>query len=92
MNFKGSNKEYKTTTNKRVFKICHFAQQDMCCLACSKRRRRKYYRIFEYGDKKFVRTPNWKLVSKNRKQWMKKPIKFSKSKIIYNNSFTDITW
>lgn len=35
-----------------------------------------------------IRYPNWKLVSKNRKQWMKKPIKFkSKDRHYWDRSF-----
>ena len=88
MNFKRDNREYKTTTNKKVYKICHFAHADMCCLACTNRRRRKFYHIFENSHRRSVRNPSWKLVSKNRKQWMKKPIKISKTKW----GFSDITW
>ena len=40
-----------------------------------------------------TRFPNWKLVSKNRKQWMKKPTKFEYH---YSNwserVYIDITW
>jgi len=32
-----------------------------------------------------TRYPNWKLVSKNRKQWIKKPIKTIKTNGWYNN-------
>jgi hypothetical protein len=40
-----------------------------------------------------TRYPNWKLVSKNSKQWMKKPIKIKKKYYGgYQRIFIDITW
>ena len=36
----------------------------------------KWYGI--YSESKTFRYPSWKLVSKNEKQWLKKPIKFKK--------------
>jgi len=37
--------------------------------------------------------PNWKLVSKNRKQWMKKPMVIIKEKSLWsNNVYIDIKW
>lgn len=47
----------------------------------------------DYGKPKFgkFRHPNWKLVSKNKKQWIKKPIKY-KTKINWIYKFTEIVW
>ena len=46
-----------------------------------------------YGGFENTRFPNWKLVSKNRKQWMKKQIVITKEKSRWNNNFyIDITW
>ena len=40
-----------------------------------------------------TRFPNWKLVSKNRKQWMKKPMRIKSGKLRWNNNtYIDITW
>lgn len=40
-----------------------------------------------------TRFPNWKLVSKNRKQWMKKPIVITKEKSRWTkNVYIDIKW
>ena len=37
--------------------------------------------------------PNWKLVSKNRKQWMKKPVKFVEIHFNWRRTkYIDITW
>jgi len=46
-----------------------------------------------YGGFEEIRYPNWKLVSKNRKQWMKKPTKITKEKNRWNNrEYVNITW
>jgi hypothetical protein len=42
----------------------------------------------ENVDKFKIRYPNWKLVSKNRKQWMKKPINISEEKCRWNKDRT----
>ena len=47
------------------------------------------------GKRKGTNTkyPNWKLVSKNSKQWMQKPIKIIASKSRWNNNtYIDIKW
>ena len=63
---------------------------------------RKWYGGWEYDDMETccgkrkgrnTRYPNWKLVSKNRKQWMKKPVKYEvKTTRISNRIYIDITW
>jgi len=37
-----------------------------------------------------VRYPNWKLVSKNKKQWMKKTIKVKKSNLKYFDDYFEL--
>lgn len=40
-----------------------------------------------------IRYPNWKLVSKNRKQWMGKSIKIvEENRIQHKRTYIDITW
>lgn len=40
-----------------------------------------------------TRYPNWKLVSKNRKQWMKKPMAITRKKSLWNNNvYIYIKW
>lgn len=43
-----------------------------------------------------IKHPSWKLVSKNRKQWMKKPIKFIYDTYVKNSGYIgssiDINW
>lgn len=62
----------------------------------------KWYGGFIYDDmetcggkRKGTNTtyPNWKLVSKNRKQWMKKPMMITKEKSRWNNGiYVTIKW
>jgi len=47
------------------------------------------------GKRKGINTrfPNWKLVSRNRKQWMKKPMVVTKEKTPWNNNiYIGIKW
>ena len=50
----------------------------------------KWYGGIGY-DETNIRFPNWKLVSKNRKQWMKKPIKIKKC-AGRNRTYVDVIW
>lgn len=54
-----------------------------------------YYGRVYYDDKykknNHTRFPNWKLVSKNTKQWMKKPIKISNDERDWGY-YIDIVW
>ena len=54
----------------------------------------KWYGGFINDEKEKVRYPNWKLVSKNRKQWMKKEMIVSKEKLtrFSKRFYVDITW
>jgi len=62
----------------------------------------KWYGGYHYDDMEtcrgkrkgpHTRYPNWKLVSKNRKQWMKKPTKYEIKTTRYGKStYIDITW
>jgi len=72
--------ELKTTTNRGVFNRAYKkyleSKGEIYCSYCKYHRGEnkttKYYG--GYSNKK-VNYPSWKLVSKNRKQWMKKPMK-----------------
>jgi hypothetical protein len=86
MGYKRGNKVYFETTDSRTFHLLHIKCVTGCCLGCARRGRRKWYRIPE-SDKLNSVYPNWKLVSKNKKQWQKKPIKKEK-----NGWFETITW
>ena len=80
----------KTTTNRGVFNRAYkvYLEQSgkIRCSRCGYHRgendKRKWYGSF---DEKSIRKPNWKLVSKNPKQWMKKPIRTVKSTDRYGN-------
>jgi len=57
---------------------------------------RKYYGttiwyINTNGDKR-IRYPNWKLVSKNRKQWMNKNLKINIKTDINFNDYVNMKW
>lgn len=77
MNFKKNFALYKRTTDNKTYKLCHFAHEDMCCMGCVNRRRRVIYAIYD-SERLSNKIPNWKLVSKHRKQWMKKPLQFNR--------------
>ncbi len=42
--------------------------------------------LIETNNDNKIRYPNWKLVSKNNKQWMNKPVKIIENNTKYNNS------
>ena len=83
------------TTNRgefnRAYKI-HLEQTGKIhCSRCGYNRgendKRKWYGKTK-NDKK-IRFPEWKLVSKNKKQWMEKPIKIVTKKTAYSE-YTEI--
>jgi hypothetical protein len=84
---------FHETTDSRTFRILHITSETGCCLNCAKRRRRYWYGSYSWGDQ-HIKTPSWKLVSKNRKQWMKKPLKFKRGRVraCVNATYCEITW
>ena len=53
----------------------------------------KFYGGINKIDENEIRHPNWKLVSKNRKQWMKQPVKVIKKPFAGNTRiWIEITW
>jgi len=73
-----------TTTNRgefnRAYKFYQEQSGKLRCSYCKYHRgencKNKYYGSFDKFDNiSNIRHPNWKLVSKNRKQWMGKPRK-----------------
>jgi hypothetical protein len=88
------------TTNRgefnRAYKM-HLEQKGKIhCSRCGYHRgencRKKYYGGYHrYGGHLKMTYPNWKLVSKNYKQWMEKPIKIiTKFRINHNREYTEI--
>lgn len=76
--------EYKVTSNRKVYNQLrkeHLEmQRDIVCSWCKYNRgensKWKYYgsiSSYRRNSQDMMRYPSWKLVSKNRKQWMKKP-------------------
>lgn len=89
---------YHDTVDSRTFTILHITTETGCCLKCAKRHRREWYGSSDVGKWRF-KHPSWKLVSKNRKQWMKKPLDYSYETIgrhwdpdIPNWTYCEITW
>ena len=76
-----NNKLVKTTTNRGLFNRAHKIYLEnrgkINCAYCPYHRKEnnksKYYGKYGYDLK--IKFPNWKLVSKNSKQYMDKPIK-----------------
>ncbi len=80
--------EFKTTTNSSVYKKL-YKEHHAGCSFC--RWHPNFYHFSENDvwesyylneNKSTSNKPNWKLVSKNKKQWMKKPLKVIST---YNN-------
>jgi hypothetical protein len=80
----------KTTTSRhefnRAYKMHLEHSGEIYCSRCpyhgKENQDHKSYGGFE-GEN--INVPSWKLVSKNGKQWMRKPIKYVKSTGWYNN-------
>ena len=81
--------EYRETTNSSLFRKLHksiHASCDYCSWHgySSENKSWKWYHVYLEDEKDTYwrkakkkgegRFPNWKLVSKNKKQWMKKPL------------------
>ena len=83
-------KLYQNTTDNKTYKLCLYQQEGICCLSCAKRSRRDYF-YYDYDGGKHC-YPSWKLVSKNKKQWMPKKLKIEEEKPNRWYSRGDITW
>ena len=93
----------KKTTNRKVFNRLYKSKLESTnkirCTYCRYHKgendKGKWYgghwddKIDDYG----IRYPSWKLVSKNSKQWLKKPIKIAYRNLRYgNNYYINIEW
>lgn len=87
--------EYNTTTHSRVYNILHKEVHAQCshCTWHSRWFNKynendswNYYCIDDDPNERFNMTkfPNWKLCSKNKKQWMKKPLKYRKKHYVWS--------
>ena len=84
--------EYSETNKSRVFKLLHIKSENGCCLKCAIRQRQDWYRIIEKDNEWTTsKYPSWKMVSKNSKQWMKKPLKLE-TKTTHSRTYTTIRW
>lgn len=92
-----SKKIVDETTNRGEFNRAYkFHQEQLGKLRCSyckyhrgENCKNKYYGSFDkFDDNKDIRHPSWKIVSKNRKQWMGKPDRIlsginNKERVVY---------
>ena len=83
-------KLYENTNNNKTFKLCHYQQEGICCLNCAKASRRDYF-FYDYSNERH-HYPSWKLISKNKKQWMPKQFKIEEEKPNRFFSRGEITW
>jgi len=100
------NQEYKETTNSSVFKKLHKIN-NASCSCCSwhgpnseNDRWTSYFffqedvkgRWFKNKKKGEGRYPNWKLVSKNKKQWMKKKLRLEESWDVQEEKYDEVVY
>lgn len=96
---------YDTTASRYVYNRSRkeFLEKngEIYCSRCPYHRVENITKKRYYGNsREGIRHPSWKLVSKNRKQWMKKPITIEeKEELFYRNIpsygyaiFYNITW
>jgi hypothetical protein len=87
----------KTTTNRgefnRAYKFYLERKGKIHCSLC-KYHRSENYTGNHYGgnETRNIKFPNWKLVSKSKKQWMAKPMKIKKTYGYQNREYTTIKW
>jgi len=72
-------KNYKSTTSRIVYnrsrKIYLESECEISCARCKYHKNENLTTRYYGGNSRIgIRYPSWKLVSKNRKQWMDKPI------------------
>ena len=90
---KKTNSTYQKTLDNKTYKLCHYQQQGLCCMGCINRGRRGYYWLSGDDYKKREKHPSWKLVSKNRKQWMDKKLKYIPYVSRYHGELSkEISW
>lgn len=93
----------KKTTNRSVYNKLYKKQLEqrgkIRCSYCGYHsgendKKNWYGTIFCFKDKKHrIKYPSWKMVSKNSKQWMKKPIKFKLKTLKWSGEqYTEIVW
>jgi len=86
--------KYKTTSNRYVYNRLR-KQRLASCSFC--KWHGNFYRMSENDDWETYwlngKKPSWKLVSKNKKQWMKKPLKIKTNPNAWKEKYRHkITW
>jgi hypothetical protein len=92
--------ELRTTTNRVLYNKLYRKHLDnkgkIWCSYCRPNhgcnKRKKITEYGGYDDE--LRLPNWKLVTKNKKQWMPKPLFFKYHELRYYQKkvYVEVTW
>ncbi len=94
-------REYRTTTNRSVYNKLYKEYNAHCSYCkwhglCTENWPWQSYYKNKYKGKEKAKYPNWKLVSKNQKQWMKKPLLFKEDINLHKYTpweyWIDIDW
>lgn len=91
---KNKRKDYDWTNNRTYYNKLrkYYLEVDgnICCSYCKynggENSKKEWYGGFE---KNSVKYPNWKIVSKNRKQWMKKPKNYKVTTKVIEKTWRD---
>ena len=89
--------EYNWTTNRSVYnkrrKLYLEGMYEIYCAHCGYHKCENYDGNHYGGfDKDNLKYPSWKLVTKNRKQWMKKDIQIANISNLNRKPYYTITW
>jgi hypothetical protein len=92
-----SKKIVKTTTNRgefnRAYKFYLEQKGKIHCSYCGYHSGENItYNCYGTNRKEGLKYPNWKLVSKSKRQWMAKPIKTKKTYGYRNREYVSITF
>jgi len=89
-----SKKIVDTTTNRGEFNRAYksYLEHDgkIRCTYCSYHRGENKTTHMYWGDDEHIKYPNWKLVSKYSKRWMKKPMRMIERTNRWGNNYVEI--
>jgi len=97
------NKEIlETTTNRKTYNRAYkkhlYKKGKINCTYCPYNRGENrggnwYAGVWKSKSKKYdIKHPSWKLATKNRKQWMKKNVRFEEVIQIYGHRYIKVIW
>ncbi len=93
--------EIRETTNSNLYRKLYreyLNKKEGKCSMCTahggcNERNKWYGTTFNPKDDQHLRYPSWKLVSKNRKQWMKKPLKVKIKELKWRKTtYVELYW